>query len=388
MKLFVNARVIPVSSAPLESAAVLVDGTKIVGVGDHLGAPEGTEVIDARGLTLTPGLVDAHTHVGLSEETSIYGLTDHNEKTKPVTPGLRIIDSFYPRDKNITAARNDGGVTTVQTLPGSVNILGGTGAIIKLKKAEVVDDLLVVPQSCMKAALGENPIRIYKGKNKTPTTRMGNAYMMRKAFTDARNYMDKKNHVKKGDAFAIDLDMEALALVLDHKLKLSVHTHRSDDICTAVRIAEEFGLDFTIEHCTEGHFIAPWLAKHHVKAAVGPSLGVPNKPETRSKSWNTLIALRDAGVHTCIITDHPVTPLASLIMCACMAARAGLTNAEALRCVTLSGAEHLGISDHVGSIDIGKDADIVLWNGDPLDLRSRPVLSMIDGVVEYNAMKS
>ena len=389
MKLFVNARVLPVSSAPLESGAVLVDGSKIAGVGDHLGAPEGTEIIDARGLTLTPGLVDAHTHIASSEEEALYGLSDNNETTNPVTPGLRIMDSIYPRDRNIAIARDEGGVTTAQTLPGSANVIGGMGAIIKLRTTAVVDELLIVPQSCMKAALGENPIRVYKANgHKTPTTRMGNAYVMRKAFTDARNYVEKKRHAKEDEAFAVDLDMEALAMVLDRKLKLSVHSHRADDICTAVRIAEEFGLDFTIEHCTEGKFIAPWLAKHHVMAAIGPTFGVPNKPETRNKTWSTLVALRDAGVHTCMITDHPVTPLSGLIVFASMAARAGLTDAEALRCVTLSGAEHLGIAARVGSLDIGKDADIVLWNGDPLDPRTRPVFTMIDGVVEHNGLKS
>jgi len=387
MKLIVNARVLPVSAAPIENGAVLVDGTKIAGVGEHLGAPEGTEIVDARGLTLTPGLVDAHTHITTSDEMELYGMDDTNEMTNPVTPGLNILDSIYVRDKNVAESREKGGVTCVQTLPGSANVIGGTGAIIKLKQASVVDEMLVKSPSCMKAALGENPIRVYKENGRrTPTTRMGNAYTMRKALQDARNYLEKKKYRKDGEAFETNLDMEALALVLDRKIKLSVHSHRADDICTAVRIAEEFGLDFTIEHCTEGQFIAPWLAAHHVKAAVGPTFGVPVKPELRHQSWETLLALRDAGVHICILTDHPVIPLYGQILSASLAARAGLTEAEALRCVTLSSAEHLGIEDRVGSIDAGKDADLVLWNGNPLDTRCHPVMTMIDGKAEYCAL--
>ena len=197
--------------------------------------------------------------------------------------------------------------------------------------------------------------------------------------------MEKKKCRKPGEAFETNLDMEALSLVLDRKIKLSVHSHRADDICTAIRIAEEFGLDYTIEHCTEGQFIIPWLLKHHVKAAVGPTFGVAVKPELRNQGWETLVKLTKAGVHTCIITDHPVIPLYGLIVSASLAARAGLTEAEALRCVTLSGAEHLGIEDRVGSIEKGKDADLVLWNGNPLDTRFHPVMTMIDGSVEYDA---
>ncbi len=385
MKLIINARVLPVSGVPLENAAVLVDGAKIAALGDHLGAPEDTEIIDARGLTLTPGLVDAHTHFATSEEMELYGLSDDNEMTNPVTAGVRILDSIYTRDANIAESREKGGVTTVQTLPGSANVFGGTGAIIKLKKAAVVDEMLVRSPSCMKAALGENPVRVYKRSgNKTPTTRMGNAYVMRRALTDARNYLEKKKCLKSGEAFETKLDMEALSLVLDRKLKMSVHSHRADDICTAIRIAEEFGLDYTIEHCTEGQFIIPWLLRHSVKAAVGPTFGVASKPELRNKGWETLVSLTKAGVHTCIITDHPVIPLYGLILSASLAARAGLTDAEALRCVTLSGAEHLGLENRIGSIDPGKDADLVLWNGDPLDTRAHPVMTMIDGVVEYD----
>ncbi|MGN0838000.1 MAG: amidohydrolase [Pyramidobacter sp.] len=386
MKLIINARVLPVSGAPMDNAAVLVDGTKIAGVGDHLGAPADAEIIDARGLTLTPGLVDAHTHITTSEEEELYGLEDINDMTNPVTAGMRIQDSIYTRDRNIAESREKGGVTTVQTLPGSANVIGGQGAIIKLKKACVMDEMLVKSPSCMKAALGENPIRVYKENgHRTPTTRMGNAYIMRKALTDARNYMEKKKCRKPGEAFETNLDMEALSLVLDRKIKLSVHSHRADDICTAIRIAEEFGLDYTIEHCTEGQFIIPWLLKHHVKAAVGPTFGVAVKPELRNQGWETLVKLTKAGVHTCIITDHPVIPLYGLIVSASLAARAGLTEAEALRCVTLSGAEHLGIEDRVGSIEKGKDADLVLWNGNPLDTRFHPVMTMIDGSVEYDA---
>ena len=389
MKLIVNAKVERVSGAPLPCGAVLVDGAKIAAVGDHLGAPAGTEIIEARGLTLTPGLIDAHTHIATWTEAALYGLYDYNEMTNPVTPDLRILDAVYPLDPNIAEARS-GGVTCVQTLPGSANVIGGQGAIIKLKETHVVDHMLVKAPSCMKAAFGENPVRVYKANgNKTPTTRMGNAAVMRGALQTARTYMNKKDFYEaqqeRKDSFDVKLDMEALCMVLRGEIPLSVHAHRCDDICTAARIAEEFGIGFTIEHCTEGHLIAPWLAEHHVRAAVGPTFTGAEKLELKNKSWDTLAVLRDAGVHLCIITDHPVIPLYGLILCASLAHRSGLTEAEALRAVTLSGAEHLGIDDRVGSIDAGKDADLVLWDTDPLDSRAHVVMTMIDGKVEYRA---
>ena len=386
--LIYNAKVVPVSAAPIADGAVLVDGGRIAAVGRHLGAPDGAETLDARGMVLTPGLIDAHTHVGTAEENSTYGLYDYNEKTNPVTPALRIADAIYPREKNIALARDKGGVTCAQTLPGSSNVLCGSGAVIKLKDAATVDEMLVRSPSCMKAALGENPIRIYKGNgNRTPTTRMGNAYLLRKALQDARDYADKKRSRAPQEPFSADLDMEALLPVLERKIKLSVHAHRSDDICTAVRIAEEFGLDFTIEHCTEGKYIADYLAQHGVKAAFGPTFGVSSKPETRNKDWETLLALARAGVHTCIITDHPVIPLYGLATAAAWASREGLSDAQALRCITLSAAEHLGLDGRIGSIEPGKDADLVLWSGDPLDVRSRPMMVMIDGKTEHSEIQ-
>ncbi|MDY3869272.1 MAG: amidohydrolase [Pyramidobacter sp.] len=388
MKVIANARIETVSGAAIPCGGVLVDGTKIAAVGDHLGAPEGTEVIEARGLTLTPGLIDAHTHLATWTEAALYGLYDYNEMTNPITPDLRIMDAVYPLDPNIAEART-GGVTCVQTLPGSANLIGGQGAILKLKDTHVVDEMIVKAPSCMKAALGENPVRVYKTNgHKAPTTRMANAAVMRTALQNARNYMEKKKYydakAEHTESFETKLDMEALAMVLRGEIPLSVHCHRSDDICTATRIAEEFGVRFTIEHCTEGHLIAPWLAEHSVKAAVGPTFTAAEKLELKNKTWDTLPVLRDAGVHVCIITDHPVIPLYGLILCASLAHKAGLSEAEALRAVTLSGAEHLGIDDRTGSIDAGKDADLVLWSGNPLDSRSRVMMTMIDGKVEHS----
>ncbi|EEX49294.1 MULTISPECIES: amidohydrolase [Jonquetella] len=386
LKLIYNVTVEPVDRPTIKDGMVLVRDGKILSVGQNVSAPEGTERIDGHGGILTPGLVDAHTHIGSCPEGMHYSMTDENEMTSPVTPQVRIIDSVYPFDRAFVEARS-GGVTTVQTLPGSGNVIGGRGAVLKTV-GTVVDQMAVKAESCMKAALGENPIGVYKERHAIPSTRMGNAAVMRTALQDAKNYMDgkKRNAAKEEsdrDAWEVKLDMEELALVLERRINFSVHAHRADDICTAVRIAKEFDLKLTIEHCTEGHMIAPYLAACGVKAACGPALSTRTKPELDNQTWRNMSVLRDAGVHFCIITDHPVIPLYSLILNASLAANAGLTKAEALRAVTLSGAEHLDLQDRLGSITEGKDADLVLWNGDPLDSLSSVDFTMIGGEICY-----
>ncbi len=375
--------------ATRKNVTLFLDKGKIVDIAEGLDPKDASEVLDASAFVVTPGLIDAHTHIGTYCEGFPVGMADANDMVNPVAPQLRILDAIYQDDTAFEDALA-GGVTCVQTLPGSGNIIGGQGAIIKTStstngRKKVVEEMLVKAPSSMKAALGENPIRVYTEKGKLPNTRMGNAALMRQALVDAENYRNKQRHAKeKNEAGERNLQHEAMLPVLDGELSLCVHAHRCDDIATAVRIAKEFSIRYTVEHCTEGHLIAPFLAENKVMAAVGPTLTGKPKMELRNKTWDTPVILWKAGVHFCIITDHPVIPIEHLSVCLSLAVRAGLPREEALRAVTLSAAEHLGIADRVGSIEKGKDADIVVWNGDPLDARSRAIATIIDGETAYS----
>ena len=277
-----------------------------------------------------------------------------------------------------------GGVTTVQTLPGSADVVGGTGAIIKTV-GNVVDRMIVVAPSSMKAALGENPIRTFQGKNGLPSTRMGCAACLRKALSDAQSYIaERSDKEADGKPFKRDLAMEQMAMVIEGKIPLSVHAHRADDICTAIRVAEEFEVPYTIEHCTEGHLIDDFLAEKSVKAAIGPLNTSRRKMELANRSWELPVALEKQGVHFCIITDHPVIPISDLVLETSLAVRAGLGIKTAMRAITLSAAEHLGIDHIVGSIEEGKDGDLVLWSAHPLEFNSRVEMTFIDGETVYN----
>lgn len=362
----------------IENGAIVIRNGKISEVAKSAKIPKGADVVDLKGLIVTPGLVDAHVHIGTHSQGFPNDMQDTNEMTDPVTPALRVLDAVYTDDTAFADALA-GGVTCTQSLPGSANVIGGLGVIIKTKP-DILERMIVRENSGLKAALGENPVRVYGVRQKLPMTRMGSAFLMRDAFIRARNYRNKAQEAETSQkARERDLGLEILLDALDNKIPFRVHCHRSDDIQTAVRVAEEFGLDFTIEHCTEGHMIAEWLAEKKVRAAVGPTLTSKSKLELRNKTWETPLRLWQSGVHFCIITDHPVIPIEHLILCASLASRAGLPAEEALKAVTIYAAEHLGVADRVGSLEPGKDADIAIWDGDPLDSRSKVVRTFING---------
>lgn len=381
-KFLKGARVFTVTGQTYDGGDILIDGGKIAAVGVGLTAPDDADTLDMSGMTITPGLIDAHTHIGSSTQGYPMEMRDTNERSDPLTPYLRILDAINPDDEAFENSLS-GGVTCVQTLPGSANIIGGAGAIIKTKP-DVVEKMVVREPSCMKAAFGENPIRVYGGRSKAPNTRMGAAYLMRSAFVKAMNYAAKREAAeRKGEPFERDLGSEALCRVLNRSMPLSVHCHRADDIQTAVRVAEEFKIEFTIEHCTEGHLIAPWLAQKGVRAAVGPTFGGKSKPELANKTWETLKVLSDAGVHFCMITDHSVDPIEYLHVLASLAVRAGLPESQALKAITIYGAEHIGMNGSIGSIEPGKDADLAVWDGDPLCSRTSCCATFIDGELVF-----
>ncbi|MDR3232031.1 MAG: amidohydrolase [Synergistaceae bacterium] len=368
----------------VENGVVVLENGKIADVGRNVSVPGDAEVFDLRGMVVTPGLIDAHVHMGTYNEGFPEDMQDANDMVDPIAPQLRVLDALYPGDLSFPDALA-GGVTCVQSLPGSGNVIGGQGVIVKTK-SDILERMVVRAPSAMKAALGENPTRVYSAKNKLPNTRMGTAFLMRDAFVRARNYREKAEAARtKGEPFERSLAMEALLPVLDRQLVYRVHCHRMDDIQTAVRVAEEFALRYTLEHCTEGHLIAPWLAEKKAFAAVGPTFTSRAKIELRNKTWDTPRILWEHGVHFCIITDHPVVPVEHLIVCAALAVRAGLPAEEAIKAVTLYAAEHLGVADRVGSIEKGRDADLAVWNGEPLDARSRVVKTFVNGALVYEA---
>ena len=346
-------------------ADILIDGGKIVKIGKGLSA-DGAEVIDATGLHVYPGFVEAHCHIGLDGYGIGYEGHDYNELNDPVTPQVQAIDGINPFDPCMKMAAK-AGVTCFATGPGSSNSLGGTFAAIKPVGTRV-DNMIVKFPIAMKCAFGENPKRCYQKQG--ISSRMTNAAKIREALNKAKVYK-AKIEAAGDDASklpAYDQKSEALIPVLNHEIPLKAHAHQANDIFTAIRIAKEFGVGLTLEHVTEGHMIVDELAKENLPLAVGPTFGHASKFELQNKTWETPGILAKAGCHVSIITDAPVTPLHYLPLCAGLAIKAGMDEYEALRAVTINPAEHIGIADRVGSLEEGKDADVVIVDGCPFDV--------------------
>ena len=381
MLLIKNGHIKTMAGAELENGAVLIgDDGKILKVGINLPAPEGCAVIDAEGKLVTPGLVEAHCHIGLHNEAVGWEGMDYNEGIDPITPHMRAIDSIYPLDEAFEHARK-GGVTTCCTGPGSANVIGGTFVAIKTA-GKRVDDMIVKYPIAMKCAFGENPKRFYgKQSKKAPLTRMGTAALLRETLFKAKAYMEEKDAGKEPK---FDMKLEAMLPVMRGEIPLKAHAHRSDDIFTSIRIAKEFGVGLTLDHCTDGAVIADELAKEGYPAFVGPSLGSKTKIELQSKSFDAPGILHKAGVKVSIITDAPVIPQQYLSMCAGQAVQAGLPMEEGWKAVTINPAESIGIADRVGSLEVGKDGDVVIWTADPLvNVGARAVCTVIEGRVVY-----
>lgn len=346
-------------------ADILIDGGKIVKIGKGLSA-DGAEVIDATGLQVYPGFVEAHCHIGLDGYGIGYEGHDYNELNDPVTPQVQAIDGINPFDPCMKMAAK-AGVTCFATGPGSSNSIGGTFAAIKPVGTRV-DNMIVKFPIAMKCAFGENPKRCYQKQG--ISSRMTNAAKIREALNKAKVYK-AKIEAAGDDASklpAYDQKSEALIPVLNHEIPLKAHAHQANDIFTAIRIAKEFGVGLTLEHVTEGHMIVDELAKENLPLAVGPTFGHASKFELQNKTWETPGILAKAGCHVSIITDAPVTPLHYLPLCAGLAIKAGMDEYDALRAVTINPAEHIGIADRVGSLEEGKDADVVIVDGCQFDV--------------------
>lgn len=365
---------------------VAIENGKIVAVGQSLSYSD-AEVRDVTGMTVMPGIVDPHCHIGMWEDAMGFEGADGNECTNPITPELRAIDAINPDDRCFEEAAA-GGVTTCVTGPGSANVIGGQFVAIKTYGDSVEDMVLRFPVA-VKAAFGENPKRVYDGKNQTPSTRMATAALMRKALIEAQEYNEK---LEKGKADPEkmperNLGKEILARVIRRELPMKIHAHRADDILTAIRICREFKLRYTLDHCTEGYLITDKLKEALGEDCegiiVGPLLTDRSKIELKNLSFKAPKVLEQAGIEYAMMTDHPVTPEQYLPICTAVAVREGASEEGALKAITINAAKITGIADRVGSIEVGKDADIAVFSGHPFDFRSRCVLTLVNGKVAH-----
>lgn len=365
---------------------VAIENGKIVAVGQNLSYSD-AEVRDVTGMTVMPGIVDPHCHIGMWEDAMGFEGADGNECTNPITPELRAIDAINPYDRCFEEAVA-GGVTTCVTGPGSANVIGGQFVAIKTYGDSVEDMVLRFPVA-VKAAFGENPKRVYNGKNQTPSTRMATAALMRKALIEAQEYNEK---LEKGKADPEkmperNLGKEILARVIRRELPMKIHAHRADDILTAIRICREFKLRYTLDHCTEGYLITDKLKEALGEDCegiiVGPLLTDRSKIELKNLSFKAPKVLEQAGIEYAMMTDHPVTPEQYLPICTAVAVREGASEEGALKAITINAAKITGIADRVGSIEVGKDADIAVFSGHPFDFRSRCVLTLVNGKVAH-----
>ncbi|MVA77682.1 amidohydrolase family protein [Auraticoccus sp. F435] len=373
-----DAHVVPVTAEPFRGTVLVTDGT-ITALGPDVEVPAGAEVVDAGGGWLLPGFVDAHTHLGVHEEGEGWSGDDTNEMTDPVTAHVRALDAIYPGDLGFTDALG-GGVTTVCVNPGSGNVVGGLCVALHTS-GRTVEEMVLRSPAGLKAALGENPKRIYGEQKRTPSTRLGVAAVMRSAFVEAENYRARRDRAAaEGKPFdGRDLKLEALLSVLDREIPWRQHSHRADDIATAVRIADEFGYQLVLDHGTEAHLVADLLAERGIPVLIGPLLTSRSKVELRNRSTANPGRLARAGVEISIITDHPVIPIHFLVHQATFAVKAGLDRETALRSITINPARALGLEDQIGSLEVGKLGDVVLWSGDPLDVMQRALRVFVAG---------
>jgi imidazolonepropionase-like amidohydrolase len=391
-KAFIGGKIYTISNGIIENGIILIQQGKIVDIGENL-STEGYQEIDASNRWLTPGLIDAHSHVGLFEEATEIGVQDGNEFSSPLTPGVKAVDAIFPNDLAFRDAKM-AGVTTLGVTPGSANLIGGEMAAIKTSGI-LVDDMIIKDFVGVKFALGENPSRIGTTLKRAPYTRMANAFMLREIFQKAKDYLSEWEHyeaelrlnqskpqedqkpIKKPKT---DLELEVIVKLLKREIPARFHAHRADDIATAIRLSEEIGFDVIIEHTTEGHLISEFLAKKNPPVVCGPLLTARAKRELAERTPKTPGVLMKAGVDiVCITTDAPVIPIQYLRDSVIVAVREGLPKERAIETITINPAKILGIDDRVGSLQKGYDADIVLFDGDPLDSASNVVSTYING---------
>lgn len=383
-----GGRIFTMAGQTYEKGTIEIENGKIKSVreGNMDAQPleNGAQVLSVPGAWVMPGLIEAHCHMGITEEKKGMEGDDCNENVEPSTPYLRAIDAINTMD----AAFDDAvraGITSAMIGPGSSNVVGGQFAFIKTKGRRI-DDLIVLAPAAMKIAFGENPKANYSGQGKSPVTRMAIASILREELFKARQYQVRK--ARGGGDFEEDFRMEPWLPVLRGEIPLKAHVHRADDIFTVIRIVREYGLSVTLDHCSEGHLIAPYLAEEGFPAIVGPDLSSRTKIEVQNMAFKTAHVLQAAGIRTAITTDHPVSLIQSLPLCAGLAVKAGLPMEEGLKAITINPAIICNAADRVGSLEVGKDADIAIFDGNPMEVFTKTLYTIIDGRVVYDSTVS
>lgn len=388
MILIKNGKIMTMAGLNYDSGCILIKDEKIDRVDEKISVNESelSRIIDANGCFVMPGIIDAHSHIGINEEKKGFEGNDCNEVKDPITPYLRAIDAINPMDSAFHNAIASG-ITSVMVGPGSSNVVGGQFAFIKTN-GRSVDKMIVLEPAAMKIAFGENPKTTYNDMNQSPSTRMTIAAFLREELLKARQYQkDKIISEKNGESFETNFRMDCWLPVLNKEIPLKAHAHRTDDILTAIRIAKEFDLLLTLDHCTEGHLIVDEIKESGFPAIVGPSLASRNKIEVQNMDFKTSGILAKSGVKVAITTDHPVTRLQYLPICAGIAAKEGLGIEEGLKAITINAAEICNVSNRVGSIEVGKDADIAIFDGNPMETFTKTLYTIINGEVVYDAAR-
>lgn len=374
-----NARIITMSGDNYQNGCILFDD-KILYVGEEKGL-ESDKVIDAGGKIVMPGLIDAHCHVGMFEDSLGFEGDDGNEDSDPVMPHLRAIDGINPFDRAFEEARC-AGVTSVVTGPGSANPVGGQFAAIKTAGI-CIDDMIIKAPAAMKFALGENPKCVYNEKDEAPVTRMGTVALIRELLIKSKDYMESlekyNENSDENEKPEFDIKLDAMIPVLKREIPVKIHAHRADDICTAIRIGKEFDIDVTIEHCSDGDAVAPILERENVPIMLGPTLSDRSKTELKNLTFDTYKNLSDRGLSVAIITDHPEITIENLPLCAVMAVKHGMNEEKALKAITITAARNCRIADRVGSLEKGMDADIAVFTDLPTRFDAECVMTFIDG---------
>lgn len=384
---FINGKIHTMEGSNYESGYLHIVNGKIAEIGEMSDFTlDDEKIVDLKDQNVYPGFIDAHTHLGMFEDAITFEGDDGNEETEPLTPQLRALDAVNPMDRCFTEAI-EGGITTVVTGPGSANPVAGQMLAMKTYGRRI-DDMVLKEPMAIKFALGENPKSVYHSKNQSPTTRMATAAVIREQLSKAKRYLEdqiKADQSPEGDYDPPEYDAgcEALAPLLERKIQAHFHAHRADDIFTAIRIAKEFNLDYVLVHGTEGHLITRELLQDRVQVLSGPFLGDRCKPELKNMTPRSPGILARAGIPTAIITDHPETPIQYLPLCAALAVREGMDREQALEAITITPARICGLDKRVGSIKEGKDADFVVYQGDPLDLMNKPEMVICGGKIVY-----
>lgn len=374
-----NGKIITMSGRNYENGCILFND-KILYIGNECDQTA-DRVIDAKGKYVLPGLVDAHCHVGMFEDSVGFEGDDGNEDSDPITPHLRAIDAINPFDRGFEEARG-AGVTTVVTGPGSANPVGGQFAAVKCGGI-CVDDMIIKSPAAMKFALGENPKSVYSEKESAPVTRMGTMAMIRELLIKSRDYMEKLDAYmtdsEENEKPEFDMKLDAMLPVVRKEIPVKIHAHRADDICSAIRIGKEFDIRVTIEHCSDGDAVALILEREGLPVMLGPTLSDRSKIELKNLTFDTYKNLSDRGISVAIITDHPEITIGNLPLCAVMAVKHGMDEQKALEGITIAAAKNCFIDDRVGSLDIGKDADIAVFTELPTRFDAECVMTFIDG---------